>query len=87
MLNWPATLLIAVAVGIAYVASAGAQTLKKEPDINQLSCGQKVLVENNTCPTDQILEVTGSCLRAIPSIDVVQMPRGRQYHCIKRIHN
>ena len=59
--------------------------LKKEPDTDQLPCGQKVLVENNTCPADQILEVTGSCLGAIPSIDIVRMPRGRQYHCIKRI--
>jgi hypothetical protein len=82
-----AKLLIVIAVGVAYVVPAGAQTLKKEPDTNQLSCGQKVLVENNTCPADQILEVTGSCLSAIPSIDVVQMPRGRQYHCIKRIQD
>jgi uncharacterized protein DUF6719 len=80
-------LMFVIAVGVAYVVPAGAQTLKKEPDTNQLSCGQKVLVENNTCPADQILEVTGSCLSAIPSIDVVQMPRGRQYHCIKRIQN
>jgi hypothetical protein len=85
--NRSTKLLIVIAVGVAYVVPAGAQTLKKEPDTNQLSCGQKVLVENNTCPADQILEVTGSCLNAIPSIDVVQMPRGRQYHCIKRIQD
>ena len=80
-------LLIVITIGIAYAVPVGAQTLKKEPDTNQLSCGQKVLVENNTCPADQILEVTGSCLNAIPSIDVVQMPRGRQYHCVKRIQD
>ena len=80
-------LMIFFAVSVAYVVPAGAQTLKKEPDTNKLSCGQKVLVENNTCPADQILEVTGSCLNAIPSIDVVQMPRGRQYHCVKRIQD
>jgi hypothetical protein len=85
--NRSAKLLIVIAVGVAYVVPAGAQTLKKEPDTNQLSCGQKVLVEDNTCPADQILEVTGSCLSAISSIDVVQMPRGRQYHCIKRIQD
>ena len=62
-----------------------AQTLKKEPEANQLSCGQKVLVENKTCPAGQILEVTGSCLSAIPAIDMVRMPGGMQYHCIKRI--
>ena len=79
--------VVAACAGVAYTVPVWAQTLKKEPDANQLSCGQKVLVENNTCPADQILEVTGSCLNAIPSIDVVQMPRGRQYHCIKRIQN
>ena len=86
----PTKLLIVIAVGagVAFVVPAGrAQTLKKEPEANQLSCGQKVLVENNTCPAGQILEVTGSCLSAIPAIDMVRMPRGMQYHCIKRIQD
>jgi hypothetical protein len=87
MVNRSIKLLIVFAIGVAYVAPAGAQTLKKEPDTDQLSCGQKVLVENNTCPADQILEVTGSCLNAMPSIDIVRMPRGRQYHCIKRVRD
>jgi hypothetical protein len=79
-----ATLLVVIAWvgGVAYVAPAGAQTLKKEPDMKDLSCGQKVLVENNTCPADQILEITGSCLDTIRAIDA--SPRGRQYNCIKR---
>jgi hypothetical protein len=77
-------LSIAVCVGLACGVPAGAQTLKTEPDANQLACGQKVLVENNTCPTDQILEVTGSCLRMRPAVDVVQTPRGTQYNCVKR---
>jgi len=82
----PTKLLIVIAVGIsiAYVVPVGAQILKKEPDANQLACGQKVLVENNTCPADQILEVTGSCLNTIPTIDVMRNPRGTQYNCIKR---
>ena len=63
---------------------AEAQTLKKEPDANQLSCGQKVLVENNTCPADQILQITGSCLNAAPTVDIVRTQRGTQYNCIKR---
>ena len=81
-----AKLLVVIAVygGCACGVPAGAQTLKKEPDANQLACGQKALVENNTCPADQILEVTGSCLRTTPTIDVVQTPRGTQYNCIKR---
>jgi len=76
-------LLLVIALGgsVSYVAPVRAQTLKKEPDPKQLSCGQKVLVENNTCPAGQILEVTGSCLDTKPAIDT--LPRGIQYHCIK----
>jgi hypothetical protein len=80
-------IVIAVAVGVAHVKPVAAQTLKREPDAKQLSCGQKVLVENNTCPAGQILEITGSCLSTVPAIDMVQMPKGLQYHCIKRIQD
>ena len=82
----PAKLVIVVAAcaTVAYGVPASAQTLTKEPDANQLSCGQKVLVENNTCPTDQILQITGSCLATTPRIDVVQTAKGTQYNCIKR---
>jgi len=81
-----AKLLIVIAVcgGCACGEPAGAQTLKTEPGADQLACGQKVLVENNTCPADQILEVTGSCLKTAPAIDVAQSPRGTQYNCVKR---
>ena len=78
-----AKLLVVIALvgGVAYAAPAAAQTLKKEPDMHELSCGKKVLVENNTCPAGQILEITG-CLDAIRVNDA--SPRGRQYNCIKR---
>jgi hypothetical protein len=84
MKSLPAKLLIVMAAGVAYVVPLEAQTLKKEPDANQLPCGKKVLVENNTCPADQILEVTGSCLNTTPTIETVRTPRGTQYNCIKR---
>jgi len=77
-------IVIAACATVAYGVPVGAQTLTKEPDANQLSCGQKVLVENNTCPADQILHVTGSCLGTALRIDVVQTPRGTQYNCVKR---
>jgi uncharacterized protein DUF6719 len=83
-------LLVVIAFGgsVAYVVLVRAQTLKKEPDAKQLSCGQKVLVENNTCPAGQILEVTGSCLDTKPAIDTVQSgiqyQRGTQYKCISK---
>ena len=49
---WLTTLLVVIASGasVAYGAPVRTQTLKNEPDPKQLSCGQKVLVENNTCP-------------------------------------
>lgn len=77
-------IVIAACTGVAYSVPVEAQTLKKEPDANQLSCGQKVLVENNTCPADQILQITGSCLNTTPTIDIVRTQRGTQYNCIKR---
>lgn len=88
MMNcWHAKLLLMFIVAVGYGMPAAAQTLKKEPDANQLSCGQKVLVENNTCPAGQILEVTGSCLNTSATFDTVRMPKGPQYNCIKRIQH
>ena len=87
MMNFRPTKLfvvIAACAGVAYTVPVWAQTLKKEPNANQLSCGQKVLVENNTCPADQILQVTGSCLNTTPTVDMVRTPRGTQYNCVKR---
>jgi Family of unknown function (DUF6719) len=81
--SWLRTLAVIVAFG-AFLASVEAQTIKKEPEANQLSCGQKVLVDNNTCPVDEILQVTGSCLNAAPTIDIARAQRGTQYHCVKR---
>jgi Family of unknown function (DUF6719) len=42
--SWLRTLAVIIAVG-AFLASVEAQTIKKEPEANQLSCGQKVLVD------------------------------------------
>jgi len=73
---------IGLGAGAADVVPIAAQTLTKEPDAKQLSCGQKVLVENQTCSPGQVLEITGSCLDTKAAIDAV--PRGLQYNCIKR---
>ena len=77
-------IVLAVCWVCSLVVTSAAQTLKKEPATDQLSCGQKVVVDNNTCPADQILEVTGSCLKTTPTVDIVRTPRGTQYNCIKR---
>ena len=77
-------------------ATARSQVLLKELDSAHLSCGQKVLVENRTCPQGQILEITGSCRDMIPApassvpntgestTPASQILRGVQYNCIKR---
>jgi len=75
--------LIAVAV-VTHIAPVRAQVVKNEADVKQLSCGQKLLVDNNTCPADEILQVTGSCLNAASINDLVHAPRGTQYNCVKR---
>jgi hypothetical protein len=80
---WLRKLALIIAIG-AFPASVGAQTIKKEPEANQLSCGQKVLVDNNTCPADEILQITGSCLNTTPMIDIVLAQKGTQYNCVKR---
>ena len=82
--SWLRKLAVIVAVGACPV-SLEAQTIKKEPGVNQLSCGQKVLVDNNTCPANEILQVTGSCLNTTPTVDIAaSAQRGTQYNCVKR---
>ncbi|MGH6805922.1 MAG: DUF6719 family protein [Ensifer adhaerens] len=49
-----------LAVGAAAVAfSACSQTLTAEPGPGKLSSGVKVLVDDGTCPTGQIKQITG----------------------------
>jgi hypothetical protein len=47
----------AVAIGIS--SSLSAQTLKREPAMGALKEGQRVLVDDGTCPKGQIKEVIG----------------------------
>jgi hypothetical protein len=75
-------LLASIVVSAALVAPAMSQATKKKFDLSQLSCGQKVLIDDQSCQTGQILEVTGSCLNAEPADGV--RPRGIQYNCTKR---
>lgn len=44
--------------------SAGAQTFSRERDIGALRLGQKVLVDDGTCPAGQIKELAGARLVA-----------------------
>jgi hypothetical protein len=53
--------LAAIVLG-ASLGPAAAQHLSRERDIQDLRLGQKVLVDDGTCPAGQIKEVTGATL-------------------------
>jgi hypothetical protein len=54
--------LIASALLAAFIAPASAQTLTvgREQDITSLRLGQRVLVDDGTCPAGQVKEVSGA---------------------------
>ena len=51
-----------VLLGVGLLVLAGCQTriLSEEPPPRTLATGVKVYVDNGSCPTGQVLEVTGS---------------------------
>lgn len=54
---------LALPAGLALLliaSSAQAQTVSREQDIGDLRLGQKVMVDDGSCPTGQIKEVQGS---------------------------
>lgn len=63
--GWP---WLAVAIltfaAIASAVVAQQQTVSREQDIGDLRLGQKILVDDGSCPAGQILEVTGANLTA-----------------------
>ncbi len=79
------SLLVFILSSVAFVepALAQAQAPKKKSDPTQLSCGQKMLVDDRTCPAGEVLEITGSCLEALSAPGETR-PRGIQYNCTKR---
>jgi hypothetical protein len=59
------TLALTALVALSLVAtSALAQTFSREQDIADLRLGQRVLVDDGSCPTGQIKEVQGSQMTA-----------------------
>ena len=56
----PLTLLFAAIT----MAPAAAQTFSREQDIGAIRLGQKVLVDDGTCPAGQIKEISGARLVA-----------------------
>jgi hypothetical protein len=61
--HWPA-LIAALTMSIATNCTASAQTVSREHDIVDLRLGQRVMVDDGSCPAGQIKEVTGSTMTA-----------------------
>ena len=51
---------LALLISTAFAATANATTVGREQDIVDLKLGQRVLVDDGTCPAGQIREVRGS---------------------------
>lgn len=58
------TLLLGVAASLALAAAARADIVGREADITDLRLGQKVYVDDGSCPAGQIKEVSGLRLGA-----------------------
>ena len=54
---------VSIALWLATTA-ANAQTFSREQDIPDLRLGQKAMIDDGSCPTGQIKEVTGSQMTA-----------------------
>ena len=60
----PCAFLIALLGGVALSVPATAEQVSRERDIIELRLGQRVLVDDGSCPAGQIKEVAGSQLTA-----------------------
>jgi len=58
------TLLLGVLLSVALAATARADIVGRESDITDLRLGQKVYVDDGSCPAGQIKEVSGLRLGA-----------------------
>jgi hypothetical protein len=56
--------LASVIAAVTLNATAQAQTLTREPAAGELRLGQRVLVDDGSCPAGQIKQVTGARLTA-----------------------
>jgi hypothetical protein len=54
--------MLACALLVAFAATASAEQVSRESDIVNLRLGQRVLVDDGSCPAGQIKQVTGSKL-------------------------
>ncbi|NEV79769.1 hypothetical protein DYI24_22305 [Rhodopseudomonas sp. BR0C11] len=74
-------IVLGAAALLAVATPAAAQQLQvfREQDITELRLGQKILVDDGSCPNGQIKEVTGSTLSASGVVATVKcIPRVRR---------
>lgn len=60
----PRALLLGAAASLVVVAAARADIVGREADITELRLGQKIYVDDGSCPAGQIKEVSGMRLTA-----------------------
>jgi len=51
---------LSLLISLALVSTARAATIGREQDIGDLKLGQRVLVDDGTCPAGQVREVRGA---------------------------
>ena len=51
---------LSLLISIAFASTAGAATVGRDQDIVDLKLGQRVLVDDGTCPAGQVKEVRGA---------------------------
>jgi hypothetical protein len=83
-LRFPGLLLIFMIGNVALIVPAASQTSPKKPDPIKLACGQTMLVDDQTCPANEIQQVTGGCYNSGLSAPDGTRPKGDQYKCVKR---
>ncbi|MES2599301.1 MAG: DUF6719 family protein [Pseudomonadota bacterium] len=60
----PRTLVLAAIVSLALITAVRADIVGRESDITDLRLGQKIYVDDGSCPAGQIKEVAGLRLTA-----------------------
>ncbi len=75
------SMLLGSGILAAFCATANAEQVSHERDIVNLRLGQRILVDDGSCPTGQIKEVTGAKLSAagvVRRITCVARPGSRR---------
>jgi hypothetical protein len=63
-ISLPRTLLLGAIASLAFTAIARADIVGRESDISGLRLGQKIYVDDGSCPAGQIKEIAGMRLSA-----------------------